>query len=180
MDFKAVPLSENLVPLITPHLIKLTNALKISDECQTKMQMRNKKFTDNNKRPQVKLNIGDQVLAKTRVLSNAKQLITAEFVPKRDGPYTIIQKKGLSSYAIASANHLNKPIATVHVSDLTLFKGKDTQPMYPMRPREGPKGRTTSNTEDTLQQAGSHENEHAKDKNNDERSRSPRLRNTTD
>ena len=144
MDLKAITLSENFVPQITPHLLKMADDLKISNEFQEKMQKKNKDYVDQTKRPQTSIEIGDQVLVKTHILSNAKQATTAKFVPKRDGPYTVVQKKGSSLFVIAAEDAVDKPIATVHVSDITLVKNHQSQPLYPMRKRGRPKTHTAT------------------------------------
>ena len=128
LDLKAVALSENFIPQITPHLLKMADTLKIANEYQAKMQTKNKNYVHQFRRPQTELQIGDRVLVKTHVLSNATQALTSKFVPKRDGPYTIIEKKGSSSYVIAAENK----IPMLHAL-LTLFDTQQCQPIYPMR-----------------------------------------------
>ena len=118
------------------------------------MQFKNKKYADERRRPQVEIKVGDRVLVKTHILSNANQAKTSKFVSKRDGPYIVVEKKGSSSFVIADEKNANKPIATLHVSDITLFDGPKSQPIYPMRKRGRPKQKemasnSTSNNKQT-------------------------------
>ena len=71
----------------------------------------------------MEIKVGDRVLVKTHILSNANQAKTSKFVSKRDGPYIVVAKKDSSSFVVADEKNANKPIATLHVSDITLFDG---------------------------------------------------------
>ena len=56
-------------------------------------QDRNKRSSDLQRRNKYPLEVGSEVLVTTHVLSNRDKGLTAKFVPKRDGPYTIIEKR---------------------------------------------------------------------------------------
>lgn len=95
-DLRQVVQSENFIPQITPHLLKLADTLKLAEESQELAQDKNKAYVDQKRRPQKEFNIGDRVLVETHAQSKAKQGITSKFVPRRDGPYIILKKKGSS------------------------------------------------------------------------------------
>lgn len=143
-DFKSIIKSENFIPQITPHLLRLADTLEIANESQEKMQDRNKQFVDRKRKPQKDIKIGDKVLVSTHILSKANQGLTSKFTPRRDGPYIVIGKKGSCCYTVAAKDDPSTPISTHHVSALTLYEGDSATPIYPMRKRGRPK--TTTNT----------------------------------
>lgn len=143
-DFKAIIKSENFIPQITPHLLRLADTLEIANETQEKMQDKNKENVDRKRKSQNDYQIGDKVLVSTHVLSKASQNLTSKFTPRRDGPYLIIGKKGSACYTIAKTDDPNTPISTHHVSALTPYEGDASAPIYPIRKRGRPK--TTTNT----------------------------------
>ena len=49
----------------------------------------------------MEIKVGDRILVKTHILSNANQAKTFTFVRKRDGPYIVVAKKGSPSFGIA-------------------------------------------------------------------------------
>ena len=101
------------------------------------MQNRNKNFTDS-KRRNVDFQVGDKVLVATHVLSNANKMISSKLLPRRDGPYTIIAKKG-TCFVIASETNLKVPLGTYHASQLTIYNGSLDTPIYPLKSRGRPK-----------------------------------------
>lgn len=137
-DFRAIVKAENFVPQITPYLLKLADTLEIANETQIKMQDKNKRVVDLKRKSQPDFQVGCKVLAETHILSKAKDSITSKFVPKRDGPYVIIAKKGSNCYSIAAINEPNLPVATVHSSALIPYEGEDMDPVYPKRKRGRP------------------------------------------
>ena len=148
-DFKAIVRSENFIPQITPHLLRLANVLGNVQETQEIMQDKNKKLKDIKRQPQPTLNIGDKVLVATHILSKANQGLTSKFTPRRDGPYIIMDKKGSSCFVIAAIEKPTIPIATHHVSALTPYNDHATssKPIYPIRQR----GRPANNNNATQQ-----------------------------
>ena len=157
-DFKAIVMSENCIPQITPHLLRLGNILGKVNESQGLMQDKNKKLKDSNRRSQPYLNIGDKVLLTTHMLSKAKKGLTAKLTPRKTqayrlrwGPYVVMNKKGSLCYVIASIDNPNIPIATHHISDITPYNNNDgtEKPIYPIQQR----GRSKNiNILDTKQQ----------------------------
>ncbi|XP_075162854.1 uncharacterized protein LOC142235487 [Haematobia irritans] len=100
-DLKAIIESENFISQITPHLIKMSDTLEKAKEATEKKQDRNKLYGDLKRRPQISFDIGDKVLVRTHVLSNANNNVTSKFIPRRDGPYIVIERKGIT-YTVAS------------------------------------------------------------------------------
>lgn len=149
-DLRTIVESENLFPQITPYLRSLANTLKLAREAEQQMQDRNKKYCDQRRRTQPDLKVCSKVLVTTHVLSNATKGITSKFVPKRDGPYIITNKKGSSSFEIAKGNEPNVPLGTYHVSALTPYRGLQHDdppiPVNPLRRRGRPKMTTASQT----------------------------------
>lgn len=147
-DLKAIVKAENFVPQITPHLLRLADSLSLAMECQEKMQDRNKLYADLKRRPQQNFEIGDRVLISTHILSKKDNNLTSKLVPRRDGPYIILNKKGTSCYTVASMDQPSVPIATYHSSDLTLYEGNTDKPLYKLKRRGRPrKASSTDNTE---------------------------------
>lgn len=103
------------------------------------MQDRNKIYADLKRNPQPKINIGDRVLVSTHILSNKNKGLSSKFVPRRDGPYLVINKNGSNSFTVATIETPNIPLATYHTSDLTLYDGREENPVYPLRLRGRPK-----------------------------------------
>lgn len=151
LDLRAIILSENFIPQITPHLLKMAEVLKNANESVEKIQDKNKSYVDSKRRPNIEFKIGDEVLVATHVLSNADKNITSKFVPKRDGPYMITGAKGSSCFTIASPDNLEVPIGTYHKSQIYPYQGKASKPIYPLRHRGRPTTKT-SNSADTSQQ----------------------------
>ena len=135
-DLRSIITSENFIPQITPHLLRLAETLQLADEAVIKMQNRNKNFTDS-KRRSVDFQVGDKVLVATHVLSNANKMISSKLVPRRDG-YTIIAKKG-TCFVIASETNLKVPLGTYHASQLTIYNGSLDTPIYPLKSLGRPK-----------------------------------------
>lgn len=138
-DLRAIVNAENFVPQITPHLLRLANTLKLARETEEKMQDKNKLYADLKRKPQENIKIGDKVLVSTHILSKKDKNLTSKFVPRRDGPYIVINKKGSSSYTIAEINNPNVPLSTYHASDLSLYEGDTTKPVYAINRRGRPK-----------------------------------------
>ena len=144
-DLKHIIQSETFIPQITPHLERMANTLALADESQQRLQDKNKTYADKNRKPHEEINVGDEVLVNTHVLSQASKGITSKLIPRRDGPYIVLSKQGALCYEIASKENPNIPLGTHHVRDLTLYKGTATKPLYPIRRR----GRPNKQNKDT-------------------------------
>lgn len=141
-NLRAITISENFVPEITPRLLQLADTLKIAREVTERSQDHNQQYLDKRRRPDPKYQPGDKVLITTHVLSNAAKDLTSKFVPKRDGPYIILCKHGPASYKIADPKQPDVPMAIYHTSALTQYKGthnKQILPIVPLRRRGRPK-----------------------------------------
>ncbi|XP_073831745.1 uncharacterized protein [Musca autumnalis] len=138
-DLRAIVNAENFIPQITPHLLRLADTFKRAKENEETMQDKNKAYVDAKRIPQKKIQIGDHVLVSTHILSNKDKGLTSKFVPRRDGPYVVIDKKGSNTYTVASLENPTVPLATYHSSDLDLYVGREEVPVYPLRQRGRPK-----------------------------------------
>lgn len=144
-DIRAITLSENFVAGITPHLLTLAEVLQTARETQEKKQDHNKQYTNDSRRDSASFEVGSKVLVETHVLSNASKGLTNKFVPKRDGPYTIIERKGATTYVIAHEDNLDQPLGTYHASALTKYHGSTDEtnsPVNMIRRRGRPKKTT--------------------------------------
>lgn len=147
-DLRAIVNAENFVPQITPHLLRLADTFKRAKENEEMMQDKNKTYVDAKRIPQKKINIGDRVLVSTHILSNKDKGLTSKFVPRRDGPYIVMEKKGSNTYSVATLENPTIPLATYHSSDLLLYDGREEVPIYPLRQRGRPKKCNINNTND--------------------------------
>lgn len=138
-DLRTIVNAENFIPQITPHLLRLADTLKLVKETEEKMQDKNKLYADLKRKPQHKIEVGDLVLISTHILSKKDKGLTSKFVPRRDGPYIVLAKKGSACYTIASQENPQVPMATYHASDLCLYEGRPENPVYPLRQRGRPK-----------------------------------------
>ena len=68
--------------------------------------------------------VGDHVLVKTCNLSNAEQGLTAKFLALYEGPFTIFQRKGDTTYIVSDVN--GKQRGLFHQSQLRLYYGAKT------------------------------------------------------
>ena len=129
-------------------IYKTTTVPKDAKEIEHRQQDRNKANVDQCRLPQPNFNVGSQVLVTTHVLSKTGKKVMAKFVPKRDGPYTIVKKIGSSTYQVAANDNLNMPIGDYHASALTLYRGTNSDdqpnPRYPIRRRGRPKKNTNA------------------------------------
>ena len=74
----------------------------------------------------------------THVLIYANKKISSKLFPWRDGPYTIIDKKG-TCFVIASETNLKVPLGTYHASQLIIYNGSLDTLRYPLKSRGRPK-----------------------------------------
>lgn len=146
-DLRAIMENENFTTDVTPYLKTMVDVLFEARENQIRAQdYRN--ITTNQKRRPVTYSLGDTVLVKTHTLSNAKDHITSKFLPKRDGPYKIMQKVTPTTYVISSPSDPNVPLGKYHVSALTPYVGQATSnPIRPLRKKGRPRARRVCNDE---------------------------------
>lgn len=132
----------------------MATTLEIANETQQKVQDKNKVYVDLKRKNQPSIQIGDKVLIATHILSKARHGMTSKFAPRRDGPYVVMEKKGSSTYTVASINEPDIPIATLHASAITPYEGQSTAPIYPKRKRGRPNNdsRNSNNLSDNTSQ----------------------------
>lgn len=142
-DIRSVLNKDNFVPQITPYLKSFVNSLISVRERVEAQQDRRKECADKSKTSAEVFDVGDQVLLKSHVLSNAAKNVTAKFVPKRDGPYVIAKRVSPTAYLIANLNTPDEVLGKYHVSELTRFYNRDTdsppRPVLPKRQRGRPR-----------------------------------------
>ena len=138
LDFKAIVKAENFIPQITPHLLRLQDSLELAKETEEQLKDKNKHYVDSKRRPQTGIEIGDKVLVNTHVLSNREKGLSSKFVPRRDGPYVVIARKGSSCFQVAAENNPQIPVGVYHASALTRFDGLPNSPIYPIQKRGRP------------------------------------------
>ncbi|XP_017469475.1 PREDICTED: uncharacterized protein K02A2.6-like [Rhagoletis zephyria] len=110
----------------------LADVFKATQEYEHKRQDANKAVTNPRRRDQEGLEIGAKVLVTTHVLSNAAKGVAPKFIPRRDGPYVIVDKQGATSYVIAHEDNLQYPLGTYHASSLTPYRSSDNVPEAPV------------------------------------------------
>ena len=131
-DIRSVLDKDNFVPQITPYLKKFVNSLISVRERVEAQQDQRKDCADKTKRPAEVFEVGDQVLLKSHVLSNASKNISAKFIPKRDGPYVIAKRASPTAYLIANLDSPDNVLGKFHVSELTRFHSRDKTPPRPV------------------------------------------------
>ncbi|KAH9638162.1 hypothetical protein HF086_009190 [Spodoptera exigua] len=97
--------------------------------------VRRKECADKTKTPAEVFEVGDKVLLKSHVLSNAAKNITAKFVPKKDGPYVIVKRVSPTAYIVAGIDNPENVLGKYHVSDLTRFHNRESSPPRPVMPK---------------------------------------------
>lgn len=141
-DFRQIILSENFIPEITPKLLMLANTLVRAKEIKEMKEERQKEVADRGRRKDNGYNPGDLVLATTHPVSNLSRGVSAKFCPRRDGPYLIMNRHGVSSYVLSDPNTPGQPLGVYHTSALTPFQGGDSplpQPVRPLKKRGRPR-----------------------------------------
>lgn len=143
-DIRSILNKDNFVPQITPYLKKFVSSLIAVRERVDAQQDRRKQCADKARKPGEVFDVGDQVLLKSHVLSNAARNITAKFVPKRDGPYVIVGRASPTAYLIADLDAPEEVLGKFHVSELTRFHCREEtesppRPVVPRRQRGRPR-----------------------------------------
>lgn len=132
-DMKSIVQSENFVAEITTFLEQIVDVFKNVKESVNKQQDHNKHYSNDRRRAQPNFDVGSKVLITTHVLSKSSKEVTSKFVPKRDGPYIIIERKGNTSYVVAHEDDITIPLGTYHASALTPFVNTSSEPVQPVR-----------------------------------------------
>lgn len=121
-DLRSIVQKENFVAEITPRLLQLADTLKtVKENCdfQTDQQ---KTQADKKRLPTSIHQPGDLVLIKLHQLSNKEKQVTSKFLPKRDGPYVIMEQQGPTSYRIATQEDPKTPLDVYHASQKNKFQ----------------------------------------------------------
>ena len=70
----------------------------------------------------VTFNVGDSVMRRVDVLSNAANRFNAELAPKFEGPFKILEVKSLTVYVLnAGVDGSSRRLALTHVSELKRY-----------------------------------------------------------
>lgn len=131
-DIRSVLSKDNFVPQITPYLKRFVNSFIAVRERVEAQQDRRKECADKSTRPGEVFEVGDQVLLKSHVLSNAAKNITSKFVPKRDGPYVVVKRVSPTAYLIGNLDSSEEVLGKFHISELTRFHSRDITPPRPV------------------------------------------------
>lgn len=145
-DLREIVQSENFVPEITPKLLQIADTLKRVKEAQEGKEETRKQYVDQYRRSSPVYAPGDLVLTTLHPISKAAQGVSAKFMPRRDGPYIIVQQHGPTSYQIALPATPDTVIGTYHSSMLVPYHGKTASvpdPVKPLRKRGRPKKTAT-------------------------------------
>lgn len=132
-DFRSVVENDNFIPEITPYLRNFANFLKRVRDRVEKNQDQHKQYADKRLKKACPFKQGDKVWVTVHPLSNSHKNRTSKFMPRRDGPYTILSQRSPVSYTIAATDNPFSPIGNYHVSALRPYDGPDLAPMHPIR-----------------------------------------------
>ncbi|XP_063635205.1 uncharacterized protein LOC134805954 [Cydia splendana] len=146
-DLRAVLDKENFVPQITPYLRSFISSLSAVRDRVEAQQDRRKEHADKSRQPGDVFDVGDNVLIKSHVLSNASKNVSAKFVPKRDGPYLVVKKVSPTTYLVADPGSPGEILGKYHSSQLVRFNSRDDvlpSPVVPKRNRGRPRNRDQS------------------------------------
>ncbi|KAG6461941.1 hypothetical protein O3G_MSEX012944 [Manduca sexta] len=154
-DLRAILDKGNFVPQITPYLRKFVKSLSAIRERVEIQQDKTKKYADQSRRPAESFQVGDLVLLKSHVLSNAPKNVTAKFAPRRDGPYQILNRDSPTTYTLSHVDQPNEILGKYHNQDLFIYRSKDDRsslpnPVLPKKKR----GRPTSKAKGLVQERG--------------------------
>lgn len=153
-DIRAILSKENFVPQITPYLRKFTNNFSAIRERVENQQDKTKEHADQSRRPADTFQVGDLVLLKSHVLSNAAKNVTAKFAPRRDGPYRIAEKVSPTSFILSQVDQPTVIVGKYHIRDISAYKSNDnTSPPKPVIPKRK-RGRPVVNRHVLVQERG--------------------------
>lgn len=138
-NFRSVVENDNFIPEITPYLKKFATFIKQVRDRIEERQDHHKHYADKRFAKVPSLKQGDKVWVTTHPLSNSDKNRTSKFMPRRDGPYTILSQRSPVSYTLAATDNPFSPIGNYHVSSLRPYEGRDLAPMHPIRSRGRPK-----------------------------------------
>lgn len=134
-DHRAILNKDNFVPQITPYLRQFLKSLSAVRERVEIQQDKTKQYADSSRRPAETFKVGDLVLLKSHLLSNAVKDVTAKFFPRRDGPYRVTEQVSPTTYTIASIEQPDIVLGRYHTQDLTRYQGSESTPPKSIIPK---------------------------------------------
>lgn len=122
-DLRSIATLENFVPTITPKLLQISETLKDVKETKLIVHNRNAKYLDGKRREDPGYQPGSAVWITSHKKSSAPDNITKKFLPRKEGPYIILQKIGSATYEVGLLNDPETIIGKYHTSSITPFTG---------------------------------------------------------
>ncbi|GFT58759.1 integrase catalytic domain-containing protein [Nephila pilipes] len=107
---------------MTSNLKKLEKFTSEAKEVLQEQQDKSKSFADQKRRPAPSYTSGDLVLVTTPNQSNNNSGITSKFMPRRDGPFVIVERKSPVSYSMVNTDSPQLQVGVYHTSALTPFQ----------------------------------------------------------
>lgn len=157
-DFRSVVENDNFIPEITPYLKKFAEFTKQIRDRIEESQDHHKLYADARRAKAPSLQQGSKVWVTTHPLSNADKNRTSKFMPRRDGPYTILSQRSPVTYTLATCDNPFSPIGNYHVSALRPYEGGDSAPLYPIRSRGRPRKDRSPQTQPSNSRPSSQKN----------------------
>lgn len=143
-DLRAIVAGETFLPQITPKLLALVDTLRVAQQTQEDRQDRRKQYADQRRREGPEYEPGDLVWVATHPISKQDQHYSAKLAPRRDGPYVVKRRVGVSSYELQTREAEPVVIGLHHTSALSPYTGSRDQtpaPVVPIRKRGRPRKR---------------------------------------
>ncbi|GFT14097.1 uncharacterized protein NPIL_349391 [Nephila pilipes] len=106
---------------MTSYLKKLEKITSEAKEVLQEQQDKCKSFADQKRRPASSYTSGDLVVVTKPNQTNKNAGVTSKFMPRRDGPFVIVERKSPVSYSVANTDSLQLPVGVYHSSALTPF-----------------------------------------------------------
>ncbi|GFT72086.1 integrase catalytic domain-containing protein [Nephila pilipes] len=123
---------------MTPYLKKLEKFTSEAKEVLQEQQDKRKSFADQKRRPAPSDTSGDLVLVTKPNQSNKNAGVTYKFMPRRNGPFVIVERKSPVSYSVANIDSPQLPVGVYHTSALTPFQGNVIPHVKALRRRGRP------------------------------------------
>ncbi|XP_072938113.1 uncharacterized protein [Epargyreus clarus] len=130
------PKTENYVPQITPHLLKLAGPL-IAPKGSVEYEQEKRKRVQNKARQNAEGYVpGDLVLLRGHMLSSKG--FSSKLAPRQDGPYVITKKVSSTTYILSRCGSSDEILGKYHTRDLRRYHARQDdqpEPVGPKRPR---------------------------------------------
>ncbi|GFU34396.1 integrase catalytic domain-containing protein [Nephila pilipes] len=121
-----------------PYLKKLGKFTSEAKEVLQEQQDKHKSFEEQKRRPAPSYASGDLVLVTKPNQSNKNAGVTSKFMPRRDGPFVIVERKSPVSYSATNTDSPQLPVGVHHTSALTPFQGNVIPPVKALSRRGRP------------------------------------------